>query len=99
VIFPNQHSRNNQLAAAQTVLVSGGGAAAAVEARAPAGAGAVVAVCSTDASPVLSAKVSDGGMVFADAGTIDVVNRDLAVVASRPAGTTSIAVVPLTIEP
>jgi hypothetical protein len=38
-------------------------------------------------------------MVFADAGTIDVVNRDLAVVASRPAGTTSIAVVPLTIEP
>jgi hypothetical protein len=99
VIFPNRQSQNNQLAAAQTVLVSGGAAAAAIEARAPVGAGAVVAVCSTDASPVLSAKVADGGMVFADAGTIDVVNRDLAVVASRPAGTTSIAVVPLTIEP
>jgi uncharacterized protein DUF4384 len=99
VIFPNQHSRNNQLAAAQTVLVSGGGAAPAIEARAPVGAGAVVAVCSTGAAPVLSAKAPDGGMVFADAGTIDVVNRDLAVVASRPAGTTAIAVVPLAIEP
>jgi hypothetical protein len=99
VIFPNQHNRNHQLTAAQTVLVSGGAAAASLEARAPAGAGAVVAVCSTDASPVLSAKTVDGGMVLADAGTIDVVNRDLAVVASRPAGTTSIAAVPLTIEP
>jgi hypothetical protein len=99
VIFPNQQSRNNQLGAAQTVLVSGAASAAAIEARAPVGAGAVVAVCSTDSAPVSSVKVADGGIVFPDAGTIDVVNRDLAVVANRPAGTTSIAVVPLTIAP
>jgi hypothetical protein len=99
VIFPNQQSQNNQLSAAQTLLVSGGASPVAIEARAPVGAGAVVAVCSTDPAPISSIKAADAGMLFADAGTIDVVNRDLAVVANRPAGSTSIAVVPLSIEP
>jgi hypothetical protein len=98
VIFPNQQTRNNAIGAAQTVLVSGGSSPAALEARAPVGAGAVVAVCSTDSTPVSSIKAADGGMEFADAGTIDVVNRDLAVVANRPAGSTAIAMVPVTIE-
>jgi hypothetical protein len=100
VIFPNQQTRNNAIAAAQTVLVSGGASPTAIEARAPVGAGAVVAVCSSESAPVSSVKVADNSaMVFADAGSLDILNRDLAVVANRPSGSTAMAVVALTIEP
>jgi Domain of unknown function (DUF4384) len=98
VLFPNQITQNNAVAANQTVLIAGGASPVALQVTGPAGTEQIVAVCSTDQSPVLSHK-TDLAQLFSPAGERSDVLRDLSVVASRPAATTSFATAAFTVQP
>jgi hypothetical protein len=98
VLFPNQNTQNNAIAANQTVLVAGGSSNLALQVVGPAGTEQIVAVCSTDQTPVLTHKI-DLAQLFPPAGERIDVARDLSVAANRPVGTTAMASVAFTVQP
>lgn len=98
VLFPNQITQNNAIAANQTVLVAGGASPVSLQVTGPAGTEQIVAICSTDRAPVLTQKI-DLAQLFPPAGERSDVTRDLSVVASRPAATTSFATAAFTVQP
>jgi hypothetical protein len=98
LLFPNQITQNNAVAANQTVLVAGGSSPVSLQVAGPAGTEQLVAVCSTDNTPILTHKV-DLAQLFSPAGERSDVTRDLSVVANRPAGTTSFATTAFRIQP
>jgi hypothetical protein len=79
----------NAVAALQTVVIAGGPSAISLPASGPAGVEQVVAICSTDASPIYPQPASDPLAL----------SHDLAVIASRPTGMTSMASVTFTVQP
>ncbi len=98
VVFPNKVTPNNSVAANQTVLVAGGISPVSLLATGPAGNEQVVAICSTDRTPVLKREM-DSAQLFSPAGERDEVARDLSVVANRPAPSTSFASVVFAVQP
>lgn len=88
-LFPNQTTPNNAVAALQTVLVAGGPSAVSLPVSGPAGTEQVVAICTTDAAPISSQPANDRMAL----------TRDLAVVATRPAGATAMASLTFTVQP
>jgi hypothetical protein len=98
VLFPNQITQNNAIAANQTVLVAGGASPVSLQVVGPVGTEQIVAICSTDRAPVLTQKI-DLAQLFPPAGERSDVTRDLSVVAARPATTTSFATAAFTVQP
>jgi Domain of unknown function (DUF4384) len=98
VLFPNQITQNNAIAANQTVLVAGGASPVSLQVVGPLGTEQIVAICSTDRAPVLTQKI-DLAQLFPPAGERSDVTRDLSVVATRPATTTSFATAAFTVQP
>lgn len=88
-LFPNQTTPNGAISANQTALVSGGASGNALQIGGPAGTAQIIAICSTDAAPVV-AQVGDDKAALA---------RDLAVVAARAAGATAMASVTFVVQP
>jgi hypothetical protein len=87
-LFPNAATPNNAVGANQTVLVSGGASPASFIAQGPIGTEQILAFCSTDAAPLWQQTAGDRAGL----------TRDLAVVATRPAGTTASASVTFTVQ-
>jgi hypothetical protein len=98
VVFPNKVTPNNAIAAMQTVLVSGGPSPATFEVNGPAGSEQVIAICSTDPAPILTAAL-DQSQLFSSVGTRDDLARDLTMVPTRPAGTTGVATLTYAVHP
>jgi hypothetical protein len=98
ILFPNQITQNNAIAANQTALVAGGSSPVSLLVAGPAGIEQIVAVCSTDRTPVLTHKI-DLAQLFPPAGERSDVTRDLSVVANRPAATTAFATAAFAVQP
>jgi hypothetical protein len=98
VLFPNQITQNNAIAANQTALVAGGSSPVSLQVAGPAGTEQIVAICSTDRAPILTQKI-DLAQLFPPAGERSDVTRDLSVVANRPATTTAFATAAFTVQP
>ncbi len=88
-LFPSQTTPNNAVAALQTVLVAGGPSAISLPVSGPVGTGQIVAICATDAAPISAQAPGDRAAL----------TRDLAVVAQRPAGNTSMASITFSVQP
>jgi hypothetical protein len=91
-VFPTAATPINAVGALQTVLVAGGPSANSLQVTGPVGAEQVVAVCSTDAAPV----VNPAAVASVDRSSL---SRDLAIVANRPVGTTAMASVTFAVQP
>lgn len=87
-LFPNAATPNNAVAANQTVLVSGGASPASFIVQGPIGAEQILAFCTTDAAPLWQQAAGDRAGL----------TRDLAVVATRPVGTTASASVTFIVQ-
>jgi hypothetical protein len=98
MVFPNQITQNNSVAANQTVLVAGGNSPVNLQVAGPTGTEQLVAVCSTDNTPILTQRI-DLAQLFPPVGERSDVARDLSVVANRPAGSTAFATVSFKIQP
>jgi hypothetical protein len=98
VLFPNQRTQNNAVAANQTVLVAGGVSPLTLQVGGPAGTEQIIAVCSTDNAPILAQKM-DLAQLFSPAGERSDVTRDLSVVANQPARSTAFATVAFAVQP
>jgi uncharacterized protein DUF4384 len=98
MLFPNQITQNNAVAAHQTVLVSGGPSPVSLQVSGPAGTEQIVAICSTDQSPVLSQK-ADLAQLFPPAGEHAEVMRDLSIATARPSAMTAVAASTFTVKP
>jgi hypothetical protein len=98
MLFPNQITQNNAVAANQTVLISGGPSPVSLQVSGPAGTEQIVAICSTDQSPVLSQK-ADLAQLFPPAGEHSDVTRDLSIATARPAAITAVAASTFTVQP
>ena len=90
-LFPNAATPANAVQAMQTVIVAGGPSAISLQVAGPAGTEQIVAICSTEATPV--AAPAEAG---ADRAALA---RDLSVVAGRPTGTTAMASVSFSVLP
>ena len=90
-LFPNQTTPDKIIAAMQTVLVSGGPSTLALPVSGPVGTEQIVAICSTEAGPVVPS--TDAG------GDRSALARDLTVVANRPAGSTAMASITFVVQP
>ena len=99
VLFPNRVTPNNAVSAMQTVLVAGTPAPVSFTVTAPTGTESVVALCSTDASPILTPAASQGTDTFPLAGDRADVARKLSVAAARPIGTLSTASLSFAVSP
>ncbi|HEY6257106.1 MAG TPA: DUF4384 domain-containing protein, partial [Xanthobacteraceae bacterium] len=98
VLFPNQVTQNNAVAANQTVLVAGGASPVSFVAAGPTGTEQIVAICSSDRAPVLTHQI-DLAQLFPPAGERSDVARDLSVVANRPAVATAFATTAFAVQP
>lgn len=83
VLFPNQTTQKNEVAANQTVLIAGASSPVSFQVAGPAGTEQIIAICSTDRTPILTQKI-DLAQLFSPAGERSDVTRDLSVVANRP---------------
>jgi Domain of unknown function (DUF4384) len=97
VLFPNREGQNVQVQPMQTVVVSGESSPLTLEASNPSGQKQVVAVCSSDAAA--PAKVNDDAeqTITAGVSTESIVNDVPGLM--KPAETTAVAVVSLSIHP
>jgi hypothetical protein len=98
MIFPNRTVSANAIPATQLTMISGGSSPVVVDARGPAGAASLIAVCSTDPSPA-TVIAPDQTNVFTMIPSAEGLKKDLAQVAARPAGSTSISTISINIQP
>lgn len=89
VLFPNQATPNNAIAALQTVLVAGGPSAISLPASGPAGTEQILAICATDSTPISPEPAGDRAAL----------TRDLAIVTQRPAGAPAVASLTFAVQP
>lgn len=103
VLFPNRVTPNDAVGAMQTVLVSGSPSPVTLTAAMPAGTETVMALCATDASPIVAAVAAQGAAQGADvfplAGDRAEVARNLSLAGSRPDGTLSTASLSFAVAP
>lgn len=95
VLFPSSAMPNTQVGALQTVMISGGPAPQAVIATGPA-TETIVALCTTEPRPQSAIKAAETVVSDEEKAALD---RDLAVVPTRPAGTTGFAQITIAVSP
>jgi hypothetical protein len=98
LVFPNKTMSANAIPAMQMTMLSGGSSPVTIDVRGPAGPGSIIAICSTDPTPT-TVIAADQTNMFTMIPSLDGLRKDFSLLAQRPAGTTSISSISVTIQP
>ncbi|MEN3379693.1 MAG: hypothetical protein V7604_5048 [Hyphomicrobiales bacterium] len=98
LVFPNKTMNANAIPAMQMTMLSGGSSPVTIDVRGPAGNGSLVAICSTDPTPT-TVIAPDQTNIFTMIPSLDGLRQDFALLARRPAGSTSVSSISVSVQP
>jgi hypothetical protein len=98
LVFPNKTMGASAIPAMQMNMLSGGSSPVTIDVRGPAGVGNLIAICSTDPTPT-TVIAPDQTNIFTMIPSLDGLRKDFALLASRPAGSTSVSSISVNVQP
>jgi hypothetical protein len=98
LVFPNKTMNASAIPAMQMTMLSGGSSPVTIDVRGPAGPGSILAICSTDPTPT-TVIAADQTNMFTMIPSLDGLRQDFALLARRPAGSTSVSSISVAIQP
>jgi hypothetical protein len=98
LVFPNKTMSANAIPAMQMTMLSGGSSPVTIDVRGPAGPGSLIAICSTDPTPT-TVIAADQTNMFTMIPSLDGLRNDFSLLARRPAGSTSVSSISVSIQP